>query len=204
MTPAPTVLARALKRLIPAAAAGLLLVLIGGLTIYALSGAESPGVSIGGPFRLTGTDGRQVSEASWPGKYLLIYFGYTYCPDICPTTLTNMAGALTALGEQADRLQPLFITVDPKRDTPPALAEYTAAFGKELIGLTGDAAQISQVAKEYRVYYAEHRTGPGPNDYVMDHSSIIYLMAPDGHFVAAIPADLAPAAMAKEIAEHLS
>jgi protein SCO1/2 len=134
---------------------------------------------------------------------MLIYFGYTFCPDVCPTTLNALAGALDKLGSRADRVQPLFITVDPKRDTPSVIGQYTAAFSPRIIGLTGTNEQISAAEKEYRVYAAEHRTGPGPNDYSMDHSSIIYLMGPDGHFIAPIRADTDSAAMAGEIAESV-
>jgi protein SCO1/2 len=164
----------------------------------------APSLAIGGPFDLIASDGQPVTQASWPGKYLLVYFGYTYCPDVCPTTLSNVAGALDDLGAKADRLQPLFITVDPARDTPKVLAEYTAAFTKRLIGLSGSDAQIAQVAKEYRVYYAKHKTGPGLDDYLMDHSSVIYLMAPDGHLISVLAADQPPASLAEEISNNIS
>jgi protein SCO1/2 len=159
---------------------------------------------IGGPFSLEDGSNRQVTDRDFRGKYMLIYFGYTFCPDVCPTTLTDMADALDRLGPKADLLQPLFITVDPRRDTPAVVKQYAAAFGPRLIGLTGSPEQIAQVAKEYRVYYAEHRTGPGPGDYTMDHSSILYLMGPDGSFIAPIRADESAAAMAAEIAKYVS
>ncbi len=171
--------------------------------VYGWLGKGPGGIAIGGPFQLTDQQGHAVTERSWPGKYLLVYFGYTFCPDVCPTTLSDLAAALDRLGAEADRVQPLFITVDPRRDTPAVLANYTASFTPRLVGLTGTAEQIAQVAKEYRVYYAEHRTGPGPDDYSMDHSSIIYLMAPDGHFVATIPAEQSPVTMASDISQHL-
>ncbi len=120
---------------------------------------------------------------------MLVYFGYTFCPDVCPTTLNAVADAMDKLGPAAARIQPLFITVDPKRDTPAVVKQYTAAFGPNIEGLTGTPAEIAQVAKEYRVYFAEHRTGPGPNDYSMDHSSVLYLMSPSGTFVAPVRAD---------------
>jgi len=159
---------------------------------------------IGGPFSLEDGNGRQVTDRDFRGKYMLIYFGYTFCPDVCPTTLTDMADALDRLGPKADRLQPLFITIDPKRDTPAVVKQYAAAFSPRLIGLTGSPEQIAQVANAYRVYYAEHRTGPGPGDYTMDHSSILYLMGPDGRFIAPIRADETAADMAADIAKSMS
>ncbi len=159
---------------------------------------------VGGSFTLEDGNGRQVADRDFRGKYLLIYFGYTFCPDVCPTTLTEAADALERLGPKADRLQPIFITVDPKRDTPAVVKQYAAAFSPRLIGLTGSPEQIAQVANKYRVYYAEHRTGPGPGDYTMDHSSILYLMGPDGSFVAPIRADETGAEMAADIAKYMS
>jgi protein SCO1/2 len=154
-----------------------------------LSGSQPAALTVGGPFSLIDGDGKPVTDQTWRGKYMLVYFGYTYCPDVCPTTLTNVAAALDKLGPKADQLQPLFITVDPQRDTPAVVKQYAAAFSPRLIGLTGSPAQIAAAAKEYRVYYAKHQTGPGPEDYSMDHSSVLYLMGPDGRFIAPVRAD---------------
>jgi protein SCO1 len=118
-----------------------------------------------------------------------VYFGYTFCPDVCPTTLSAVADAMDKLGPAASRIQPLFITIDPKRDTPGVVKQYVAAFGPRIEGLTGTPEEIATVAREYRVYYAEHRTGSGPNDYSMDHSSVLYFMSPDGGFIAPVRAD---------------
>jgi protein SCO1/2 len=159
---------------------------------------------VGGPFTLQDGNGKQVTDRDFRGKYMLVYFGYTFCPDVCPTTLNEVADAVDRLGPKADRLQPIFITVDPKRDTPSVVKQYTAAFSPRLIGLTGSPEQIAQVAKEYRVYYAEHRAGPGPGDYTMDHSSILYLMGPDGKFIAPIRADETGAEMAADLARFIS
>ena len=158
---------------------------------------------IGGPFTLTDGSGHAVSDRDLRGHYLLVYFGYTFCPDVCPTTLTAMAGALDKLGKQADRVTPVFITVDPERDTPKVVGAYVAAFSPRILGLTGTSQQIAAVAREYRVYYAKRRTGEGAGDYTMDHSSIIYLMAPDGHFIAPVAADGTASQMAADIARHL-
>jgi protein SCO1/2 len=159
---------------------------------------------IGGPFTLEDGNGKQVTDRDFRGKYMLVYFGYTFCPDVCPTTLNEMADALDRLGAKAQQLQPIFITVDPKRDTPAVMKQYVAAFSPRLIGLTGTDEQIANVAREYRVYYAEHRTGPGPNDYAMDHSSVLYLMGPDGKFIAPIRADEDGSQMAADLSRLMS
>ncbi len=168
------------------------------------SGGSAPGLTVGGPFALTNGDGKPVADTDFRGKYMLVYFGYTYCPDVCPTTLNAVADALDKLGPKADRIAPLFITVDPKRDSPAVVKQFAAAFGTRIQGLTGNAAQIATVAKEYRVYYAEHRTGPGPDDYSMDHSSVLYLMGPDGRFIAPIRADMDPDQLAAALAKLVS
>jgi len=168
-----------------------------------LTGATD-GPSIGGPFTLENGAGKIVTASDFRGKYMLVYFGYTYCPDVCPTTLNAVAAALNRLGPKAQDLAPIFITVDPQRDTPQVMQRYTAAFSPKLIGLTGTPEEIAKVAKEYRVYYAKHVTGPGPNDYSMDHSSIIYFMGRDGKFIAPVPADESPADMAASIGKLMS
>jgi protein SCO1/2 len=174
------------------AAMGVLLaaLLIGAGGFLWLSGGGGNGsIGIGGPFTLEDGNGKPVSDKDFRGRYMLVYFGYTFCPDVCPTTLSAVADAMDKLGPAASRIQPLFITVDPKRDTPEVVKQYAAAFGPKIEGLTGTPEEIADVAKEYRVYYAEHRTGSGPNDYSMDHSSVLYLMNPDGGFVAPVRAD---------------
>lgn len=168
-----------------------------------LSGGGSASL-VGGPFTLEDGNGKQVTDRDYRGKYMLVYFGYTFCPDVCPTTLNEVADALDHLGPKASELQPIFITVDPKRDTPAVVKQYAAAFSPRLIGLTGTPEEIAKAAKEYRVYYAEHRTGPGPNDYSMDHSSILYLMGPDGKFIAPVQANESGAQMAAEISKLMS
>jgi protein SCO1/2 len=165
---------------------------------------EAGGPSVGGKFSLTDGSGRVVTDRDFRGKYLLVYFGYTYCPDVCPTTLNAEADALDKLGKKADLLQPLFITIDPRRDTPAVIKQYTEAFTPRLLGLTGSPIEIAAVAKEYRVYYAEHRTGPGPDDYSMDHSSILYLMGPDGRFIAPIRSDETGAEIAADLNKLMS
>jgi protein SCO1/2 len=174
----------------------------GGFLWFSGSG---PGRSLlGGPFTLVDGNGKTVTDRDFRGKYMLVYFGYTFCPDVCPTTLNAVADAMDKLGPKADRVQPVFITVDPKRDTPEVVKQYAAAFGPRIRGLTGTPEQIERVAKEYRVYYREHRTGDGPNDYTMDHSSILYLMGPDGGFIAPVRADQSGDEMAATLSKLVS
>lgn len=189
----------------------LIVILAGGVGTfwwYAGAGVDSttpvPGTVIGGPFTLTDDTGRTVTERSWPGKYLLIYFGYTSCPDVCPTDLQTIAKALDELGGKADAIQPLFVTIDPVRDTPGQMAAYVKAFTPRLRGLTGTPTQIRAMAKAYRVYYAKH-PDPGGNgsDYSMDHSAFIYLMAPDGHFDTIYPGTTSPDMLATDLAKRI-
>lgn len=184
------------------AAVGLLVaVLLLGTGAFLWLSGSTGGPAIGGPFTLENSTGQTVTDRTFRGKYMLVYFGYTYCPDVCPTTLNAVTAALDKLGPKARQLTPIFITVDPQRDTPQVMKQYTAAFSPALVGLTGTPQEIAKVAGEYRVYYAKHVTGPGPNDYSMDHSSIIYFMGPNGKFIAPVRADESPAAMAAEISK---
>lgn len=146
--------------------------------------AVPAGASIGGEFHLVDDHGRPVSEADYRGRWMLVYFGYTFCPDVCPTTLQTMASALDKLGKPAaEKIAPLFITVDPARDTAPVLARYLQQFDPRLIGLTGSPDEIATAARAYRVYYAKETPKDG-TPYTMDHSSFIYLMNPQGKFAA--------------------
>jgi protein SCO1/2 len=140
-------------------------------------------LDIGGPFVLTDHFGKRVSDAEFRGRWLLIYFGYTYCPDVCPTELQTVAAALEKLGPRGAAIVPLFVTIDPERDTPAVLAEYVKLFDDRLIGLTGTPDEIAAMAKRFRVYYAKTRP-KGDAPYLMDHSSFLYLMGPDGRFRA--------------------
>ncbi len=148
------------------------------------------GVSMGGPFTLVNTAGETVTEASFRGRWMVVYFGYTFCPDVCPTELQTISAALDRLGPLAARVVPVFITIDPERDTVAALAEYTKLFDERLVGLTGSKEQIAAAAKSYRVYYARAKAKDN-SDYLMDHSSFIYLVAPDGGFRALFRAGIA-------------
>ena len=138
---------------------------------------------IGGSFRLIDQTGKTVSDRDFRGRYMLVYFGYSFCPDVCPTTLGVMAQALEKLGtERARRIVPIFVTIDPARDTPKVLVDYMKAFGPDFIGLTGSEAAIKDAEKKYRVYAVKRPLEKG--NYGMDHSSVLYLMGPDGRLVA--------------------
>lgn len=137
--------------------------------------------SIGGPFTLIDQDGRKRSSADFRGRYMLIYFGYSYCPDVCPTTLALMGDALAKVDPKGARIVPIFITIDPERDTPVRMKAYVRAFGPQFVGLTGDVKTIGKVAGDYRVYFTKHPLDGG--NYGMDHSSVIFLMGPDGKFI---------------------
>lgn len=151
--------------------------------VTGLSPAPSIGASvIGGSFHLVDQNGKPFSDQDMKGKPYLVFFGYTHCPDICPTTLFEMSQLFRKLGPDANRLGALFITVDPARDTQPVLKDYLSSFDPHLRGLTGDQKAIDQVMRDYRVYAKKVPVEGG--DYSMDHSAIIYLMDKDGHFVA--------------------
>jgi protein SCO1/2 len=138
--------------------------------------------AIGGPFKLTDQNGQALSEQDLKGRPFLVFFGFTHCPDVCPTTLFEVSEILRSLGRDADRTRALFITVDPERDTPPVMKDYLSSFDPHLAGLTGDPAAIAAVAKAYRVYYKKVPLDQG--GYTMDHTAIVYLMDMEGRFVA--------------------
>lgn len=145
------------------------------------------GTAIGGPFELVNAQGETVRASDFAGKYRLIYFGYTYCPDICPTTLMDMTRALNALGERAPakskRVTPIFISVDPERDDPATVGAYTDNFHERLIGLTGTPEQVADAARAFHVYYEKVEEGRAEGQYLMNHSSYIYLLGPQGRYI---------------------
>jgi cytochrome oxidase Cu insertion factor (SCO1/SenC/PrrC family) len=152
---------------------------------------------IGGPFALIDHAGKRRTDEDFRGELMLVYFGFTYCPDVCPTDLQNIGLALDMLGAAAEHVQPLFITVDPARDTPDHLKDYVPMFHPRLIGLTGEAAAIHAAAAAYRVYYAQ--VPLKDDDYTVDHSSFIYLMGVDGKYLGFFP----PGAPPEQIVETL-
>jgi len=158
---------------------------------------------IGGAFHLTDTTGRRVDERVLKGKWSAVFFGYTYCPDVCPTTLTMLGHALPLLGDKKRQVQVVFITVDPARDTTAQLKQYLSAgsFPQGIVGLTGSDADIAAVARAYRVYY---RKVPDGASYSMDHTGVIYLMDPAGRFAGPIDPSQTPAAVAAAIAKFMA
>ncbi len=157
--------------------------------------------AVGGPFRLEDQNGQMVTEADMKGHPFLVFFGFTHCPDICPTTLFEMSEVMKALGPDADRTGALFITVDPERDTPAAIKDYLSNFDPHLRGLTGDKASIDAAIKAYRVYAKKVPLENG--DYTMDHTAVVYLMDKDGRFVAPFNTKRTPEAEAAEIRRYL-
>lgn len=180
-------------------------------SLLTLAGCESPpqqpplaGAKIGGAFTLTDQDGRRVTDTQFAGRYRLVYFGYTYCPDVCPTDMQTLMRGLklyeTRDAAKAAKVQPIFITIDPERDTPPVLKQWVNAFHPRLIGLTGTPEQIAAVAKEYAVYYKKVAT-PGSTSYLVDHARQAVLFGPQGEPLALIPQDETPEAAADELAK---
>ena len=185
------------RRLTLGAASVLLLFAFGALCFLGYrsfvtpGGADGPIVSVGGPFALIDGDGKPVTDQDFRGKWMVVYFGYTHCPDACPTALNAIAVALDKLpAAERGKVQPIFITVDPERDTPPVMKEYVAAFASDIIGLTGTVDALKPVEKSYHVVAEKHPTAGGGYD--MDHSSIIYVMDPDGRYSTILAGDASP------------
>ena len=146
-----------------------------------IKGSKPP--SIGGSFTLISQDGRPMTDADFRGKNIFVFFGFTNCPDVCPLTLDNLSRAMVLLGADANKIQPLFISVDPLRDTPNVLREYLEHFDHRIIGLTGTPKQVEAVQKAYRIFAQRRNAGvPGSDDYLMDHTSISYMIGPSGEF----------------------
>src|SRR3954471_11354813 len=181
-----------------------------GLLLALLLAACSPpapappleGASMGGPFTLTDQNGRRVGDRDFAGKYRLIYFGYTFCPDVCPVDMQVIGAGLRQLEASdpgaAARVQPIFITVDPARDTPAVLRQFVSAFHPRLIGLTGSEAEIARAAREYRIFYERADPQPG-GAYMVNHTRIAVLYGPEGQPIAIIPHDQGPAGVAAEL-----
>jgi cytochrome oxidase Cu insertion factor (SCO1/SenC/PrrC family) len=180
-----------------------------GASIYYFTGSGHVGQGagkalVGGPFTLTDQNGKKITDKDFLGHYMLVLFGYTYCPDVCPTELQVMSAALDQLGAKADNVQPVFITIDPARDTPEVMKQYVANFHPRLLGLTGTPDEIAAAAKAYRVYYNRVDAGSASDSYLMDHSSILYLMGPDGTFLKHFTYTTDSAELAKAIESALA
>ncbi|MER8370774.1 SCO family protein [Mesorhizobium sp. M1378] len=163
--------------------------------------ADTAPVTVGGPFTLMAPDGTTVTDETYRGKWLLVFFGYTSCPDICPTTLSEIAAAIEELGPDAAKLQPLFITVDPERDTPEVMGSFTAAFDPRIVGLTGSPQQIAAVSEAYGAYGVARQGEAGGDDYLMDHGTHIYIMNPQGQFVEGLDSDTPSSGIAARLGE---
>lgn len=159
-------------------------------------------VEIGGPFTLTDHTGRQVTDRDYLGGFTLVFFGYTFCPDVCPTVLGDIALALDELGDDSVAITPLMISIDPERDTPATLAEYVPLFHERLIGLSGTPEQIKAVGDAYRILYRRVED-PNYTFYLMDHTSFVYLLDPEGKVVSLFRYGTAPEEMAAIIRQHM-
>lgn len=179
------------------------------LALLALSACNSApaapplaGAKIGGPFALTDQKGRQVRDTDFQGKYRIVYFGYTYCPDICPTDMLKIGQAMKLLEKQvpakAEKVVPIFVTVDPERDTPQVVGEFVANFHPRVVGLTGSPAAIAAVEKQYAVYARKEPPGPG-GGYLVGHTQIAYLMGPDGSPITSLPLEKDAPAIAEQL-----
>jgi len=193
--------------LIAAAFAGVLVLVAGVLIGLAfrdaakgVAGGPLAGV-IGGKFTLVDQNGQPFTDANLDGKWHLVFFGYTHCPDVCPTALNDLSLALDRLGAKKDQVGIVFISVDPDRDTPDVLKNYVESFGGPIVALTGTPDQVKQVAQDYKVYYAKHPTADGGYD--MDHSALIYIMDPRGRFTATFTPDESEDAMVARLQKLL-
>jgi protein SCO1/2 len=194
------------------------MVILGGFLLGALIGAgmilSSPDTQrsrvvtsgkalIGGPFVLVGKDGNTVTDKDFRGRYMLVFFGFTRCPDICPAELQVMSAALEELGSDADKVVPIFITLDPEHDTAEAVTAYVQNFGPKFVGLTGTPEAINQAAKAYRVIYQKFQDEGMGDTYSIDHSALVYFMGPDGAFLTHIPYGTPPKKMAETLRRYL-
>ena len=199
--------------------ARLIAFIVAGFLIGALAGAaillvttppqggqpvQSSGTAlVGGPFSLVGTDGKPVTDRDFRGRYMLIFFGFTHCPDICPAELQVIAQAMEQLGDKAKNVVPIFITLDPERDTPKAMGNYVKSFGPNFVGLTGSPEAIAAAAKAYRVSYAKVEDKESAADYGVDHSALVYLMDPEGRYVTHFSYGLSADQMAEKLGKSL-
>ncbi len=158
---------------------------------------------IGGPFSLVGAGGKPVTDRDFRGRYMLIFFGFTHCPDICPAELQVVAQALEQLGDKAKNVVPIFITLDPERDTPEAMANFVKSFGPNFVGLTGSPEAIAAAAKAYRVAYSKVENKDSAGDYSVDHSALVYLMDPEGRYVTHFSYGLSADQMAEKLGKFL-
>lgn len=189
--------------IVPAAAFlfGLISLGLAAMWTFAPSPDQARASAVGGPFELTGMDGTRVSNRQFEGAPMLVFFGFTHCPDVCPTKMMELSEIFRAAGDTANKARAVFITVDPARDTPDILKSYLSSFDPRIIGLTGSQAEIDAVVKAYRGYYRRVPTSSG--DYTMDHTAIVYLMDKRGQFVGSFNVERPPVEAARELLRHL-
>lgn len=189
-----------------------LALLVGGATAWVIVSQAPPqsgqvvssGTAlVGGPFTLTNGSGQRVTEKDFPGKRLLVFFGFTNCPDVCPAGLQVIAGALDKLGDKADKLAPIFITLDPERDTPEKVAEYVKSFSPRITALSGTPEDVAAVVKAYRVYSKKVPNGSDPNSYNIDHTSLIYFMDAAGRYETHFPYPITVDELASKLNDRL-
>lgn len=195
------------KRIAWIVAAGGVAILLLGIAFHVVVGrpvATPMSANVGGPFTLVNHEGRTVTNGDFAGRYMLLYFGYTFCPDVCPTSLSTIAEAIEILGHEGRDVVPLFISIDPGRDTPEHLASYIRFFHPRFVALTGTTEQVAAVARAFRVYYAKVPEESGDEDaYMMDHSSIVFLMGPDGRYLTHFGHETSAQEMATRVASVL-
>ena len=196
----------------------LLTVIVAGFLIGALAGAaalvltraaSNPNVTttgkalIGGPFALVDQHGKKVTDRDFRGRYMLIFFGFTHCPDVCPAELQVMSASLDELGPKAEQVVPIFITLDPERDTPAAMGAFVKNFGSRFVGLTGSPEAIAAAADAYRVAYAQVQEDTSKPDYSIDHSGLVYLMGKDGEYITQFTYGTPAAKMTETLRRYL-
>ena len=189
---------------------GFLIGALTGVTMLFLSQPQGPArvqtsgkALVGGPFKLIDQSGKDVTDRDFRGRHMLVFFGFTHCPDICPAELQVMSAALDQLGDEAHKVVPLFITLDPERDTQAAIADYVKHFGSNFVGLTGSPEAVAAAAKAYRVAYAKVEIQGAADGYTVDHSALVYLMGADGEYVTHFVYGTSADKMAKTLARYL-
>lgn len=198
------------RRLVVVIVAGFLIgALAGAAALILANGQETRGVAttgtalVGGPFTLVDQTGKTVTDTDFRGRHMLVFFGFTHCPDICPAELQVLAATLEALGPEASKVVPIFISVDPERDTPEVMADYVKNFGDKFVGLTGSPEQVAAAAKAYRVSYAKFKEKDSATDYSVDHSALVYLMGPNGDYLTHFPYGTSAEKMAETLRRYL-
>lgn len=198
------------SRFLSVVIAGFLIGALGGVAFLVLShGGQPPAVQtsgealIGGPFTLIDPGGKTVTDQDFRGRYMLVFFGFTHCPDICPAELQVMSASLDELGPEGDQIVPIFITLDPERDTQAAMGDYVKNFGPRFVGLTGSSEQIAAAAKAYRVAYSKFQEDKASTNYSIDHSALVYLMGKDGKYITHFPYGTPAAKMTETLRRYL-